>query len=256
MTRVLKLSTFAFALLFSAFTFAAQGERKFVLNFQGQRFNQNGKIFLKQELQRQHGVNAKKFRLKRVKLVAKSRNGNGKAKLVVGQNQTRNEFINGTPRDFRFDDRNTWDRVTFRNPSRRSQGNWQIHMRGKIKVKRVVVWLERKRNRRPGPRPTPRPFPRPNPRNDYGKVCFYTGTYYSGQSLCLDSGDQRMHLGNAFNDEISSIRVFGGASATVCTSNNMGGRCKTFHNDTPQLGYTGDWFSVAFNDRISSMEVH
>lgn len=249
MTRLLKLSVLTFALMFSAISFSAQGEKKFVLHFDGQQFRQQSKLFLKQELKRQHGINVQNFKLNRVRLVAKSRNGNGRAKLVVGQNQTRNEFINGSPRDFRYDDRNTWDRVNFRNPSRRSQGNWQIHMRGNIKVKKVVVFLERK-FRRPAPRPRPRPEPR------YGKACFYMNAFYGGQSFCLEAGQRRMHLNGAYNDEISSLKVFGGASVRVCTDTNMGGRCKEFNNNTPQLGFTGDFWSVAFNNRISSIEVY
>jgi len=246
-----------FALLFSAVSLARPVEKKFVLKFQGQRFQQQSKLFLKQELQRQHGINVQNFKLKKVRLVAKSKNGNGRAKLVVGQDQTQMKYINGHPQDFRYNAPETWDRINFRNPSYNSRGNWQIHMRGKIKVKRVVVWLERKR-RRPAPRPRPRPRPRPEP--TYGKACFYNDAFFGGRSFCLNSGEQRMRLTNfrngLFNDEISSLKVFGGASVRVCTDNNFGGRCKTFYNSQSQLGFTGDFWSVAFNNRISSIEVY
>jgi len=256
MNRVFKFSTFAFALLFSALTLARPVEKKFVLHFDGQQFRQQGKIFLKQELQRQHGIRVSNFRLNRVKLVAKSRNGNGKAKLVVGQDQTQMKYINGSRRDFRYNGNDSWDKVNFRNPSYNSRGNWQIHLRGNIKVKRVVVFLERKRG--PGPRPYPRPRPMPEP--FYGKACFYQDAFFGGTSFCLESGQQKMSLYNfrngMFNDEISSLKVFGGASVRVCTGENFGGRCKTFSQDQAQLGFTGDFWSIAINNRISSIEVY
>ncbi len=246
MTRVFKFSTFMFALLFSAVSLARPVEKKFVLKFHGERFQQQSKLFLKQELQRQHGIRVQNFKLNKVRLVAKSRNGNGRAKLVMGQDQTQMKYINGHPQDFHYNDRDTWDRVNFRNPSYNSRGNWQIHMRGNIKVKRVVVWLERKR--RPRPEPT------------YGKACFYMNAYYNARSFCLDSGRQVIDLNQfrngLFNDDISSLKVFGGATVKVCTGRNMGGRCKTFYSNTPQLGFTGDWWSVAMNNRISSIEVY
>jgi len=240
-------------LLFSAITLARpHQEKKLVLQFHGQQFKQQSKIFLKQELQRQHGLRVQNFKLVRVRLVAKSRNGNGKANLIVGQNRTQKKYINGAPRDFRYNDANTWDRVNFRNPSYNSKGNWQIHLKGNIKVKKVVVFLERTRRRRPSPRPMPEPR--------YGKACFYKSAYYGGQSFCLQSGQQKMDLYNfrngMFDDDISSLKVFGNASVKVCTKGHLGGRCKTFRSNQSQLGFTGDFWSVAMNNRISSIEVY
>lgn len=168
MKSLFKFSVLAFSLLFTTMVFA-QYEKKFVLKYYGERFTQNSVLKLKQDLRSQHGINVNRWRIDRVRLVAKSRQGNGRAKLVVGPYDTRWRRIDGGPREFRLDQPRTWDKITFQNPARRSQGNWQIHMRGNVKVKRVVVFLERERGWRPPPRPFPnrpwrRPYPRPRPR--------------------------------------------------------------------------------------------
>lgn len=168
MKSLFKFSALAFSLLFAT-TLFAQYEKKFVLKYYGERFTQNSVLKLKQGLKNQHGLNVNKWRIERVRLVAKSRQGNGRAKLVVGPNHTRWQRVDGGQRAFRIDQPWTWDKINFRNPSYRSEGNWQIHTRGNLKVKRVVMFLERKRDLRPHPRPFPRrpwprPFPRPFPR--------------------------------------------------------------------------------------------
>ena len=52
------------------------------------------------------------------------------------------EVIDGMPYEFRG--RGGFDRVRFRNPKRNSRGPWQLHLRGKIKIKKIVVKLMRK----------------------------------------------------------------------------------------------------------------
>jgi len=83
------------------------------------------------------------------------------------------------------------------------------------------------------------------PRN--ARVCFYEDFNYNGRSFCARPGQGDRRLGN-WNDRISSIRVFGGASAYVCEDWNFNGRCATVSNNRPQLRGRN-------NDVISSFRV-
>jgi hypothetical protein len=102
-------------------------------------------IKLKQELKMQYpGINPKMLKLKAVKLVAKSKQGRGKATLVVGQDQSYQEIIGGDPYDFHDNSGYTFDKIKMFNPSYDSQGKWQVHLKGNIKVKKVVLIVKKK----------------------------------------------------------------------------------------------------------------
>lgn len=100
-------------------------------------------IALKRELRYQHpGLNLRNLKLKAVRLVAKSARGMGEATLSVGQNQSYPVTIGGHPQDFHVNAPYTFQRVRIQNPSYDSMGRWQIHTRGNIKVKKVVLIVE------------------------------------------------------------------------------------------------------------------
>ena len=80
-----------------------------------------------------------------------------------------------------------------------------------------------------------------------GQVCFYEDVNYRGDQFCMRPGQSRSSLGN-WNDEISSIRVRGGAEARVCEHNGFNGRCATIDRNVRNLGNRG-------NDMISSIRV-
>lgn len=85
-------------------------------------------------------------------------------------------------------------------------------------------------------------------RPDYrSRVCFYEHVNYGGDRFCLRPGQSRRTLGE-WNDEISSIRVFGNAEAQVCEHTNFRGRCAIIDRSVRNLGYRG-------NDIISSVRV-
>jgi hypothetical protein len=112
----------------------------------GEHLRGQNTIKLKQELKMQYpGINPKMLKLKSVKLVAKSKQGRGKATLVVGQDQSYPEIIGGDPYDFHDSARYTYDKVMMTNPSYDSQGKWQVHLKGNIKVKKVVLIVSKKR---------------------------------------------------------------------------------------------------------------
>jgi hypothetical protein len=122
------------------------GERKrVVLEMYDQKFRGNNIIALKREIKDQYPrMKLRKFSLKAVNLVAKTRRGHGTATLLVGQQASRSKTVAGSRHEFHSNRPYTYDRVRLRNPSNSSQGRWQIELQGAFKVKKVVVVLERK----------------------------------------------------------------------------------------------------------------
>jgi len=82
------------------------------------------------------------------------------------------------------------------------------------------------------------------PRNG---ACFYIDADYRGDSFCLNSGQSLRSVENRFNDQISSIRIFGRARVVVYEHENFGGTRRAFARDVSDLGN--------FNDTITSIEV-
>ena len=119
--------------------------RKFVLEYPvGQRhFRGDNTIGIRRELRRQHGINPQNFRIKAIKVVAKSKHGGGLAYFSVGPNETMDKYINGRPNAFHRP--GGFHRIRFANPGQGSRGPWQLHMQGNIKVKKIVVKLVKKR---------------------------------------------------------------------------------------------------------------
>ncbi len=78
-------------------------------------------------------------------------------------------------------------------------------------------------------------------------ACFYMDADYRGEKLCAASGESQPNVGEHYNDQISSIRIYGGAEVTVYSDDNFGGASRTFRQDVANLG---DW-----NDRITSFRI-
>lgn len=89
--------------------------------------------------------------------------------------------------------------------------------------------------------PAPMPVvPGPNKR-----VCFYDGANYTGNRMCVNDGVDDPYLSGYWNNRISSLKVYGGANATLCQNVNYSGFCNTFGANVPHLGY-------ALNNKASS----
>lgn len=100
-------------------------------------------IYLKQELQRQYpNIRINDLELSRVRLVAKTRHGQGSATLQVSRWTSAPYRVNGHPADFHRDLPRTFDRVDIENGARSDRGVWQIHLRGNFKVRKVVLFVE------------------------------------------------------------------------------------------------------------------
>ncbi len=121
---------------------AAMAQERYELEFNDFTPVNGEPLRLKQELRRQHGINAEDYELTSARLVAKTRAGRGTATLVVGNWRSRAERVNmgdfndRTPRSF--------DRVDFYNDSRDSRGVWQFELQGQFQVRKVVLVLNRR----------------------------------------------------------------------------------------------------------------
>ena len=58
-----------------------------------------------------------------------------------------------------------------------------------------------------------------------GKVCFYTGTNFTGGHFCASIGTSAPRLPATWNDRISSIEVIGPASVKICSDRAFSGEC-------------------------------
>jgi hypothetical protein len=88
-------------------------------------------------------------------------------------------------------------------------------------------------------------------------ACFYRGPGFQGDYFCMGPGESYDSLPPGFNDSISSIRVFGGASVVVFNDPGFGGLRIGFRNDVPDLGRwrTQDNPYKNWGNRVSSIQV-
>lgn len=80
------------------------------------------------------------------------------------------------------------------------------------------------------------------------RVCVYDLPDFRGTSICVRPGASDNAVGLAWNDQVTSLRAFGGARITLCQNTGFGGFCNTFQNDVRQLG-------GPLNNRASSYRV-
>lgn len=80
------------------------------------------------------------------------------------------------------------------------------------------------------------------------RACFYKHANYNGASFCVKAGDSFRSLPGNWNDQISSIKVFDGATVTYCKHARFNGICRTISNNKSYVGNR-------FNDQISSAYV-
>lgn len=105
--------------------------------------NQPATLFLKKSLKQQYpNVDIAHMELKKVVLVAKTNQGRGGAQLRVGDWLTKRHIVNGQPRFFQDHRPFSFDRIAFNNPSRFSNGPWQVDLNGNFIVRKVVVEVE------------------------------------------------------------------------------------------------------------------
>ena len=109
----------------------------------------------------------------------------------------------------------------------------------------------------PGPGPAPWP-PSGNWQGGnwgHGGACFYNDRNFAGNYICMRRGESRNELGN-LGDDISSIRIFGGARVLFYEDRDFRGRSGSTARDVPDLRqFNVQGSSHTWNNRISSVRV-
>jgi len=139
------LRVFAAMLIAAMIGQSAFARENFVLQVNDQEFNGSGTLRLRAMLQEQYGINSAGLDLVGVRLVAKSKFGRGGAALTVGNWNSLERIVAGSPLQWNNPSPQTYDRIDFENQSWRENGAWQIQLRGNIKVRRVVLVVEDRR---------------------------------------------------------------------------------------------------------------
>ena len=88
-----------------------------------------------------------------------------------------------------------------------------------------------------------------------GGACFYRDRNFSGNFFCLRRGEARDSLGS-LGDDISSIRVFGGARVSVFNDRDFRGGSGRTGSDVPDLRQWRFRGGHTWNNRISSVRVN
>lgn len=138
------------ALLYIGPSFAADKRVVIEMGQGGEHYRGAQTLPLKRLIKAQHpNINLDRFELLRVRVVGKSKAGNGTASLSVGHQTSHPVYLNGNRQDFNVNAPYTWDQHVIQNPKNNSNGTWQINLQGNIKIKRIVAVLEREITRPP-----------------------------------------------------------------------------------------------------------
>ena len=78
-------------------------------------------------------------------------------------------------------------------------------------------------------------------------VCFYEHINFQGRAYCIRVGERVGFVGNAANDQFSSVRVPPGAEVTMCEHANFRGRCRTLRHSE------SNFVPMGFNDIVSAV---
>ena len=148
-----------FMALFALFLFPlqamARGGDRLVLDFDDSHIRSSrgysSTLYLKRALKEQYpGINVSDYRLRKVVVVAKTKAGRGNVQLRVGPEMTARYRVAGNPHDFYSNHPRSFDRVRIHNPFVDSWGPWQLLLNGNFKVRKVVLVVEERHQRRHG----------------------------------------------------------------------------------------------------------
>jgi hypothetical protein len=95
------------------------------------------------------------------------------------------------------------------------------------------------------------------PQRPKAGACFYRADHYRGDYFCMRVEDRWPSMPRGFNDEIKSIRVFGGARLRVFNDDNFHGVSLLVDRDIDDLRRVpvADNFHKNWDNRISSIAV-
>lgn len=132
-----------------------QEKDRFVLDFddsyvRGNRHEPNT-LYLKKMLRQQYPwLNVSDYRLRKVVVVAKTQYGRGKVQLRVGPEASDLYRVSGRPDYFQSYHKRSFDKVRIHNPFYESWGPWQLFMRGKFKIRKIVLFVEKREHNQYG----------------------------------------------------------------------------------------------------------
>ncbi|MBT5230967.1 MAG: hypothetical protein HOM11_11910 [Methylococcales bacterium] len=115
----------------------------YTLSLHDQVYNQGHTLKLKKMLKKRFpNLNIRNSVINKVTLIGKSKNGQGKAKLNIGEHASNAETLMG--RDYNFDNpaAYTFDGIEFNNQQELQHGKWQIRTNGTVKLRKVIVDLD------------------------------------------------------------------------------------------------------------------
>lgn len=145
-------TTFFFLLCLAPALASAKSER-YVLHYGDSTFSSSNHkpvtLFLKRELKHQHpGIDLSRYRLEKVVIMAKSRKGRGSAQLLVNERYGPRVRISGSPKAFHNSDRFNYEKKTLFSPSGPGRGPWQLKLKGNVKLRKVVLVVDKEKRRK------------------------------------------------------------------------------------------------------------
>lgn len=134
-------------LIFLVPCLAAASKERYVIDFGDRHISKHkgarATIFLKKSLKEQYPwLDLNKSELRKVVLVARSRNGRGAVQFRVGDWLTGMHPIKGSSHSFTKRPRVPFDRIAFHHPTGKSRGPWQLHLKGNVIIRKVIVEIE------------------------------------------------------------------------------------------------------------------
>jgi len=128
---------------------ATNANERYQIPMHGKLYQGQSTIGLKRLLKQQNPrLNLNDANLQQIILVAKSKHGQGKAKLSIGGSSFgRAKTIQGHPRNFYGNRPMSYSQIAFASPGRQDSGAWKLDLLGQVKVKRIVVILKTDRQR-------------------------------------------------------------------------------------------------------------
>ncbi|EQC51769.1 hypothetical protein [Bacteriovorax sp. DB6_IX] len=148
----------------------------FRIKMHDQQFRGENTLHLKQLIKDQHpGAQLGNQRINLVQLTAKSKNGNGRVKLLVDGMVEDADRVDGREYDFHDAHRSTFDYVVLTSINTQ-RGPWHLDLKGNIKVRTIEVSTT---DLRPAPRPRPiEPFFKSFGTKKVDKFIVDTDTFY------------------------------------------------------------------------------
>lgn len=119
--------------------------------------------------------------------------------------------------------------------------------RQRMRVRRVVGWIVGALAVIGAPLAGAQSWGRPD--SPRAGACFYRDSNFRGDYFCVNAGRDYSSLSSDMNNQISSIRLYGGAEVTIFQDNRFNGRSRDFRGDVRNLKDDG------WNDRLSSLRV-